>query len=1652
MKLKCKINNIIYEDKLVQGIPFSDEYNETLDSGTIILSQIPKIKNLTPGDDVYIYEGDFQGFNAKGEILGTCTFYKHLLVDQFTEERLNLKSDLYKYKIQLCSETKGLEFVQLPNISITQPLNINKKISIYEYLKKYIDMYSPKIKVATDNENSQTWRYQNKYKLSENIVDILDKDEENPYSMEQIFGNTYSPDFTLDNPNLRDVLAKLMIVKDRIPMVYNNTIYALDITKRRGKFDFNKGAINFITGSRNISEHSDNLKRTYSNALGQQNTSKMVEYLGFRNSDTALMKISDLRIETRFPIYKINKVYMCYYKKGRIVDLDGENTGEVRAFLCKQDITPLVKLNSERNLLSQDWDDFNKITDNPYDINTLAKYKICTVGYDIGSNYITGWGEKYQYIKGTIWEPKVTYVENIFKFIDKENPFGIYDFSYITSKIAVEPNTRLSVNGGDLKDVISVFTNDSLRLKGFFFIVEYDAFYNGTIIHTKDGATGDITINDNSSSSLTLLEMDGLAQKEKINRFGNKNYIIPARYTNINDLQPLGSHYNDEEDDIIIYHREYSINENVINCTYYGMKDYVLKNYFTSVYAKHRPYSLMSYGESITRAENKKKFFYISKNKKLFEHENKELNFQKFENDDYLDKVFSFIKKSPIPSGKNDFVRNDKINYGYIEMKGPIYDENGNVIDYIKNKYASDLNAFVSGNSLCFNMKMVDNVSMGVYVKKAMPFKDDEQFGKEDLSDPYNNYTGTLQTWHMTTDDIETGFAENIGFYIGHNEQTETFLDVVLKGDNEEDLENQIKQIYNDKLFLLPKMNFDDSTLTNVIGNEFEINKDNKEIIDMTFQLEPITNNNNDVIFSPWLMKLSDLQGNYNKFEKTKTIVNPQYNDYALRMICSTVDVPIDLTYMISMVLDVKTDMIDLIEENMLVGGTFVFDVLKGFDNFNGGYNFYSFKAQKIKEIIFVDSDGNETKDRTNSTLKSITLSGLQTVKYKRPLWGKEIPYEDEVEIKFVNLKISSPYETSEIDWGRIPEDRIYLSNLYYEGSTTGGIRNLYVDWNTPPKYDKGKKTFYGNNVTNGKIYFPWYIDSGSGSNELFTINNAEFYDVLLATETGDVVNKVGSYTFAKNTFVVLDNNYLNKNSIYNEYKVLQPEENFYDIEQQRQDFLKKLTKLDISECFSVDYEDDGSSYIYIDLKNINSDTKSIQYWYLDNIINGENIDMTNASYKFVFGVNIKEEDIEKGYIKLYISQVSFLNEKVYDKNYNLIGNVTNFTEEGNVLYSPSTRRLYNNVTFTLPYSFLETILKNGIESQKILIHTEAIYRGEKVSGDAYYTIYAENNFMILNKIDDGIVWKPSALAFEANQEKTKLICNVGLVNGTSESYGYTNLSIWAFDVRINGAKYYGLDQYYTLFGEEKYKEEIPKEEGGIPGSGGSGSGGSIPVDPNNPTYPKPEIPIPELDIPKVFVDKNGLATWSTVENAIGYMYQIDNDIAVAEGWEIQLQDKQFIKVKALGDGVNYKDSGWSEPVTYNAIYEMFRYSSCPSVLFYSGLNSGYVGQGTGYTYNTYENELNLEEIVNQTDYSEMGANFAIIEVWFSGTIPLGSQINFEMKGVFGLSFNNTGIWINFDPNGDSYQYIYPDEQITTISIKIPLEHINGAYLKRKVD
>lgn len=925
MDLRATINGVQYD--VLQGATFAKEYNETLDSGSIIMSGVEKIKNLTPYDDVYIYSFTDKTYKFKGypfdETNPKPKFYKHLLVDQFTEDVLRLgdseEEGRYKYKLELVSETKKLETIQCPNKSFTQPLKGQKR-TILELIQEYLELYGTLYKKAI---NLVEWEYAPKYTIGKDV--------------EQMFASAICPEFSMAAPNLRTLLSKLFLFKDCIPYIEDDVLHCMDISKRHGKFDANPKYVNRISGSRTSDNHCDNLRRNYSDALTQEGVCRSIEYLGFRNSDNALMTIENMRLETNIPIYKPNKMYLCYYKQVHVnytqctdETLRAKGSRD-EAILCRQDITKLLLLNTERNARSLDWDSFNKevgVGEAKFkSIDDLAKYKFTTLGYDIGSKVISGWGEMFTYPQKE-YDCQYTFIQNIAAKLDFMYPWGVDSEKYFENLFGEGSYVRNLVDRDNLavalrqgssfisKDtteleqtstfqffnhVVTPFTNPSLSLKGLFFFIDYCGFYNGAILHSKNNERDDITINDNASEPLTIIEQDAILQNEKIKRFGNKTVQIRARYDRFYDdngnelIQPLGSVYESSyEDDVVIYHVEYSIYDNYVQCIYYGVKNYVLKNYYTSVFARYRTWSLMPYNESVDRSENRKFYLFWSTNASYYEGTDPLSGFWESPSDNVLGKgleaLTSFIKTrdNDVSTGFLSFNIPTQLNTAYLSTY--LYEEDGT--PYKEQRNSVEMYVFTANNSLCFNMKTFDNYSAGTYISNFEPFigardlegnvidtaawlKNTWDFfyssvvsnGKLQLSK--NDYSGSKQTYSVIVDSQETGETKRMGFYVGHIDNNTQIPAAI----GEKDYKARVGKVYEESIFAAPKVPQNDKgqfiyPVKSKIGVDLNIYKDNKESIDMTMQIENVSLSK-DVFLTPWIWKLSDLDGRKPKFDKT---------------------------------------------------------------------------------------------------------------------------------------------------------------------------------------------------------------------------------------------------------------------------------------------------------------------------------------------------------------------------------------------------------------------------------------------------------------------------------------------------------------------------------------------------------------------------------------------------------------------------------------------------------------------------------------------------------------------------------------------------------------------------------------------------------------
>ena len=394
------------EYPVIVGSNFSDEYNETLNSGTIVLSQVvakDRLSYIKSYQYVRVY--DKTSYNST---TGKYDFDMLFLVDNFQEKENNITEHIFQYTIRLMSETKWLEKFQCPNLTQTHKIFSNgstSKKTIYQYICRYMDLYVPKIKYSSNGTN---WSYKllitvpghnqeedvsvswvnadfeqqgSDYILtahSSTVVSEADLDSVKSTSI--VIGNTYrnvlsectatfdklnryfvlhavakSPsvwplgqgiatiNYVYDDTTndfykhfnvssfdsgssaytLRQLLTLLMNQIGCIPTVSHRVLGYLDYQKDAVSFadngDYTLGnTVNFINRSLSSDSFVNTLVNMSEGVLDSENQ-VISETLGFRDKSSILLKqTQNLYLETRFPIYKVEKFTINFSGNGQL--------------------------------------------------------------------------------------------------------------------------------------------------------------------------------------------------------------------------------------------------------------------------------------------------------------------------------------------------------------------------------------------------------------------------------------------------------------------------------------------------------------------------------------------------------------------------------------------------------------------------------------------------------------------------------------------------------------------------------------------------------------------------------------------------------------------------------------------------------------------------------------------------------------------------------------------------------------------------------------------------------------------------------------------------------------------------------------------------------------------------------------------------------------------------------------------------------------------------------------------------------------------------------------------------------------------------------------------------------------------------------------
>lgn len=282
--------NPYIEYPIVNGATYEKNFTEQIDSMHIVLDGIEsenRLKFNKPYHFVKIVNKGENGFKWNNND------YIFMLVDNWTETLVDIYNKIYRYEINLMNCVKLLEKVQCPNLVITHSL-VNGTKTIYEYIDQYMTLYCPKVKITDDGEN---WYY----------AYLLEwKHLENDSRLQAVCA-----DMQMNEPTLRELLTNLMLQVSCIPTLNYRTLDMIDFKEEPEPFNIEEDSgitEAIITGASD--SYVNSLIVSPTQTLESDNP-VIAESIGFRDSENVLIKKREnLKLETRFPIYKINRVLL----------------------------------------------------------------------------------------------------------------------------------------------------------------------------------------------------------------------------------------------------------------------------------------------------------------------------------------------------------------------------------------------------------------------------------------------------------------------------------------------------------------------------------------------------------------------------------------------------------------------------------------------------------------------------------------------------------------------------------------------------------------------------------------------------------------------------------------------------------------------------------------------------------------------------------------------------------------------------------------------------------------------------------------------------------------------------------------------------------------------------------------------------------------------------------------------------------------------------------------------------------------------------------------------------------------------------------------------------------------------------------------------
>ena len=510
---------------LLKGFPITRTKTEELNSGTITLYNIPKL-DIQPFDVFQFQIGD------------TNSFY--MMVDTFNPptpiRRDGFKT--YRYDINLISETKMLEKVILPNLSITKRIG-GTTTSIRDYLESifnfYIKSQFPWLVLSTSF---------NKF-------------------------TSASPEFVWSTPNAKQVFNDLLstIPNDPCLVVINNGV--VDLIKLNKKN-------NLITDSGLTSNESYQSQQDYANALSTElknviprtlNSSTFdVRYFlpndggALLTTNNACVKLPNARIDEVGMFKILNVEFICHCK-----------TSSSSVNVTIHDDVDLYQYVKEEKVYST------------YNVGN-SSYKS---GYKLGH---------FSFKQGSDTIDNISYRED--KFIGQTD----YSINTALINEMNKQNRALNlckeVNSG-VTEVTLIEVNTSILDMQFSIIYKTSSDFK-TLTYKDDEKIYDIHLTDNQSNQYVDFPSFKSVEQEKINRLGNEIVVRCQRLQDNEDVN-LGDYYSEDGKDFIVAKTTTKYFSNYKIVTSYLSPNFLQKNVYYGLISRQRYLQISEATQSIIR-------------------------------------------------------------------------------------------------------------------------------------------------------------------------------------------------------------------------------------------------------------------------------------------------------------------------------------------------------------------------------------------------------------------------------------------------------------------------------------------------------------------------------------------------------------------------------------------------------------------------------------------------------------------------------------------------------------------------------------------------------------------------------------------------------------------------------------------------------------------------------------------------------------------------------------------------------------------------------------------------------------------------------------------------------------------------------------------